>query len=659
VFVDGRPVNADRDLLKELLKTYKRHIRCAFSSDKSSNLTKPFICLHISCPPESYDVNVEPAKDRVLFYKPNVITTLFNQLLQDLYGDLAVANPTQHVDVRAQSSTDPDAFSVMLSRNSHSTTTPSTNSSTDRPDVTAASKTSEMAGKSTTEKSSPDTERAFGENSSTDNPWIKAKVNIRLRPPGLTSKFMGDNDISLDRNNVENSLATPHRTPLEPQVQLLTPESVCAAQPYQNPGPPPQRRAARDPTSSTDFSAAETPTQPSLLQSWIQSQEQALDQAESLMPPPSTLQNDHAGTSTVLTPDPSQANKDLACKRRSINSGTRQQKPFISPFKRPTLSQFPDEDNTQHTHTHAPTHARTQVQGRATSPDVSNQELEWILDFERQKKALNHRKRAMKTSRDRQAMLEEFESTSGSQIVPSNSDVHSRVRSESPAPNFAQQFNQELDQPIARRKIPTRASHEHGDTEALPSRPRNGSANTERLSDAPHPLQPQEGTINPLKIPESDARAVLIQEHQRRDEEKLSASTGLTRTGLKVRRVKTTRLPLETIPAGKDLYNLALNLDLDAANGDAEVAAQKLAEQTQYLDSIDEYMRHGTIQTATFGLTMSDIEIMSKVLHRLVQQQYQPTTMTKSKEDAEQTSSFVFEIDLRRALKAHIDEYGT
>lgn len=43
--------------------------------------------MQIQCPPESYDVNVEPAKDEVLFFQPNELLSLVDTLLQRAYGE--------------------------------------------------------------------------------------------------------------------------------------------------------------------------------------------------------------------------------------------------------------------------------------------------------------------------------------------------------------------------------------------------------------------------------------------------------------------------------------------------------------------------------------------------------------------------------------------
>jgi DNA mismatch repair ATPase MutL len=77
---------------------FKKYIRgsLAESSDKLKN---PFIRLNIKCPSSSYDANIEPAKDNVIFENEKLILDLMESLLKDVYGECEVFPkiPTQHV----------------------------------------------------------------------------------------------------------------------------------------------------------------------------------------------------------------------------------------------------------------------------------------------------------------------------------------------------------------------------------------------------------------------------------------------------------------------------------------------------------------------------------------------------------------------------------
>lgn len=63
--VDSRPVSATRQTLKKVVSIFKEKLRKANS--KPDSVKDPFLYLNVVCPPDSYDPNVEPAKDDVLF----------------------------------------------------------------------------------------------------------------------------------------------------------------------------------------------------------------------------------------------------------------------------------------------------------------------------------------------------------------------------------------------------------------------------------------------------------------------------------------------------------------------------------------------------------------------------------------------------------------
>lgn len=78
------------------MKLYKSFYRATYSQgDRRVSNTDPFLCMHIRCPPGSYDVNIEPAKDEVLFSEPSKVMALVQKLFADYYGDPGSANPNR------------------------------------------------------------------------------------------------------------------------------------------------------------------------------------------------------------------------------------------------------------------------------------------------------------------------------------------------------------------------------------------------------------------------------------------------------------------------------------------------------------------------------------------------------------------------------------
>ena len=72
------------------MKQYKTYVRHRVNRGKFSvSSPDPFLCLHLLCPPRSYDVNVEPAKDQVLFTEPDEVAKMLENFLEFVYGELS------------------------------------------------------------------------------------------------------------------------------------------------------------------------------------------------------------------------------------------------------------------------------------------------------------------------------------------------------------------------------------------------------------------------------------------------------------------------------------------------------------------------------------------------------------------------------------------
>ncbi|KAJ5306888.1 hypothetical protein PENANT_c003G06244 [Penicillium antarcticum] len=90
ISVDGRPLSSSRGIGQDIVKLFKPYIRLATSQAESfKTATDPFLCLQILCPRGSYDVNIEPAKDDLLFENRGLVLSLAESLFRDHYGDIA------------------------------------------------------------------------------------------------------------------------------------------------------------------------------------------------------------------------------------------------------------------------------------------------------------------------------------------------------------------------------------------------------------------------------------------------------------------------------------------------------------------------------------------------------------------------------------------
>lgn len=124
ISIDGRPMSSGGGVAQSIVKLYKSYLRSVASRDGlSPTITDPFLCIHILCPDETYDVNIEPLKDDVLFEDQPTILSLFESLLQDLYGAKADVNgldhdsPAENIEPVSQ-----DGFEALLSGRSQKTT---------------------------------------------------------------------------------------------------------------------------------------------------------------------------------------------------------------------------------------------------------------------------------------------------------------------------------------------------------------------------------------------------------------------------------------------------------------------------------------------------------------------------------------------------------
>lgn len=112
VSIDSRPVSHEKGTMKKIVTLFKKYIR-SLLTDPTENLKNPFIRLNIRCPIASYDANVEPAKDDVLFGNESVVLEIVENLLKDVYGDLQQASI---ISAPISPATKLDGFELLLAR---------------------------------------------------------------------------------------------------------------------------------------------------------------------------------------------------------------------------------------------------------------------------------------------------------------------------------------------------------------------------------------------------------------------------------------------------------------------------------------------------------------------------------------------------------------
>ncbi|KAK9851620.1 hypothetical protein MYU51_009545 [Penicillium brevicompactum] len=111
-----------RGIGQEIAKIYKSYIRSVASkSETQKSISDPFLALHILCPRGTYDVNIEPAKDDVMFEDRDSVLTLITNLFREHYGESDGGEKTKHQkkkdDVHKSNQTS-SGFDLLMARRS-------------------------------------------------------------------------------------------------------------------------------------------------------------------------------------------------------------------------------------------------------------------------------------------------------------------------------------------------------------------------------------------------------------------------------------------------------------------------------------------------------------------------------------------------------------
>jgi DNA mismatch repair ATPase MutL len=384
----------------------------------------PFLCLHLQCPVGNYDVNIEPAKDEVLFTDTRQVRNLLEDFLKDLYGDYAESTeaPILSRNRKANSSISmTDQFELLLAKKeqhpahergknasklegSAGVTDPRTqpmktdlksrapaadellkhshdeNRHTATGNILGSSEKhhrnmydcdeddlGSMEPKSVLEQSAPaEVDDAELRKASVTNPWSIAKLNAPVMQTASPSRnlIFGDNEQlmtpSPDIRSTE-LISTIHGKSLSPRTNLPSParsEVLRSPSVYQNPGPPPRRKAPvsqleEDEIEFTQDSINEGPTHrhPTSLEVWAKehAQKPELPNGERLSitldrdsHSDSQHENVHENSEVTQTEMQStQVTDRTEGLEPTFPSRIGFRKPFISPFKSPARSSAP------------------------------------------------------------------------------------------------------------------------------------------------------------------------------------------------------------------------------------------------------------------------------------------------------------------------------
>ncbi|KAJ5971394.1 uncharacterized protein N7479_001312 [Penicillium vulpinum] len=120
ISVDGRPLSSSGGIGHEIVKIFKPYVRAAASKNESTkSVSDPFLCLQILCPQGTYDVNIEPAKDDLLFEDRDVVLALVENLFRDHYGEIdgrEARTSNQGKESASRSDRAPGGFELLMAR---------------------------------------------------------------------------------------------------------------------------------------------------------------------------------------------------------------------------------------------------------------------------------------------------------------------------------------------------------------------------------------------------------------------------------------------------------------------------------------------------------------------------------------------------------------
>ena len=113
--VDSRPVSCARGIFKQMVSLFKSCLKSSSSDPSGEKVVDPFLYLNLICPKGSYDANIEPAKDDVLFTDAHLVLELVEACFRDVYGQAKPIDSAAPLSKKAMDRSAPD-FDLLLAR---------------------------------------------------------------------------------------------------------------------------------------------------------------------------------------------------------------------------------------------------------------------------------------------------------------------------------------------------------------------------------------------------------------------------------------------------------------------------------------------------------------------------------------------------------------
>ncbi|KAJ5630352.1 DNA mismatch repair protein C-terminal [Penicillium longicatenatum] len=519
ISVDGRPLSATAGIGQDIAKLFKSYIRAIASKHAvTRSVTDPFLCLQLSCPRGSYDVNIEPGKDDVLFEDRDVVVSIIEDLFNEHYGPLGDSRPKSSVKDKSSRTKKSDQFDIMLARRPLTEVSTKSTQMIEKPSQSAViqgAPYSEAQSQTATWSASQSSQEPLmrsveSRKPRSVNPWSVTGMNASLRTP---RRDLAPQSKSPELGWVESSPGDIRPTKSRRNSQPSPPESPELTSPSLS------RLVSTSPTNQRRQSQARQPQSPPIETNSTSNSRKAARQRDKERYGNGALDTWFTRTTQVSLGEDSVVTaqeeaiptiSQLACERfgaqsNDIESGNTVGKENSGREDHVLEHHLPSPSQTDQ-HTGEAGYQGSMDSGRGFpvlerwaanlredfNPDKDS-EVERALDFERRKKE------AIQNYRARQA---------------------------------------------TNNTLPSSQASSHG-----PHHNRYMKAKAALASDRPFAPETEYNSCFPL----NDPREYLIRQNAR----------GLPKDNTKIRHVPSSKLPFEHIPEGYDIHDLGLSLSTD------------------------------------------------------------------------------------------------
>ncbi|EAU32031.1 predicted protein [Aspergillus terreus NIH2624] len=203
------PNAASRGIGKNIAKIYKSYVRSGSAARESTTtVTDPFLCLHVYCNEATYDVNIEPAKDDVLFENTPSILEAIEELCRDVYGAKEGDSEKRSTSVKGKEPVrQRDGFELLLASSQSTSQGQQRSVNADEAgnrhptpvtQTTPQPSRGRVQGLSDERRRDSDI-RAYSANRESLNPWTITKIITPVNRPGPASTDTSARRLSVDR----------------------------------------------------------------------------------------------------------------------------------------------------------------------------------------------------------------------------------------------------------------------------------------------------------------------------------------------------------------------------------------------------------------------------------------------------------------------------